>query len=113
MIVSRCDDGTLAASIVDPHGDHLADAKAKLRALADFAEEYGDRFLRIQSITKAEDGTLRSLELLDVNVRQAVRCDGRGNLLGLMLREVSNQPRAGAGSSAGDGLNRATLDQPQ
>jgi hypothetical protein len=52
VIVSKRDDGSLAASIVDPHGDHLADAKAKLRAFADFAEQYGDRFLRIESIAK-------------------------------------------------------------
>lgn len=73
LIVSRRDNGTLAASIVDPHSDHLADAKAKLRALADFAEEYGERFLRIQSVAKADDGNLRSLDLLDANVREAVR----------------------------------------
>ncbi len=42
LVVSRRDDGTLVASIVDPHGDHLADAKFKLRALADYAETYGD-----------------------------------------------------------------------
>jgi len=73
LIVSRRNDGTLAASIVDPHSDHLADAKAKLRALADLADIYSDRFLRIQSITKVGDGTLRSLDLLDANVRKAVR----------------------------------------
>jgi len=73
LIVSRRDDGTLAASIVDPHGDHLADAKAKLRALADFAEAHGDRFLRIQSIARISDGTLRGLDLLDAGVRKAVR----------------------------------------
>jgi type III restriction enzyme len=73
LVVSRRDDGTLAASIVDPHGDHLADAKAKLRALADFADSYGERFLRIQSVSKAPDGALRSLDLLDSGVRKAVR----------------------------------------
>jgi hypothetical protein len=73
LIVSRRDDGALAASIVDPHGDHLADAKAKLRALAAFADNYGDRFLRIQSVAKAADGSLRSLDLLDADVRKAVR----------------------------------------
>src|SRR5207253_5435106 len=46
LVVSRLDDRTFAASIVDPHGDHLADAKAKLRALADFTESQADRFLR-------------------------------------------------------------------
>jgi type III restriction enzyme len=73
LIVSKRDDGTLAASIVDPHSDFLADALAKLRALADFSESHGERFLRIQSITKATDGTLRLLDLLDANVRKAVR----------------------------------------
>ena len=37
LIVSRRTDGTLAASIVDRHGDRLADAKGKLRALSDSA----------------------------------------------------------------------------
>ena len=73
LIVSRRDDGTFAASIVDPHGDHLADAKAKLRALANFVEEYGDQFLRIQSVAMADNGELRSLDLLDADVRRAVR----------------------------------------
>ncbi|QHN03804.1 hypothetical protein FTO74_10780 [Granulicella sp. WH15] len=63
----------MAASIIDPHGDHLADAKAKLRALADFSETYSSHFLRIQSIAKVSDGTLRLLDLLDANVRAAVR----------------------------------------
>src|ERR1700682_860382 len=73
LIVSRRDDGTLAASIVDPHGDHLADAKAKLRALADFADSHGDRFLRIQSVARTADGTLRIIDLLDAGIREAVR----------------------------------------
>jgi type III restriction enzyme len=73
LIVSRRDDGSLAASIVDPHGDHLADAKGKLRALADFAEAFGDRFIRIVSIAKGSDGSLRVLELLEPQVRKAVR----------------------------------------
>jgi hypothetical protein len=51
----------------------LADAKAKLRALADFAEQYGSRFLRIESVAKVPDGSLRSLDLQDENVRKAVR----------------------------------------
>jgi hypothetical protein len=68
IILSRRDDGTLAASIVDPHGDYLADAKSKLRALADFAETYQDCFLRIQSVTEVEDGRLRCLDLLEDSV---------------------------------------------
>lgn len=73
IVVSRRDDGTLGASIVDPHGDHLADAKAKLQALADFAEAHGDRFVRIVSIAKGTDGSLRVLDLLESHVRNAVR----------------------------------------
>lgn len=73
LIISKRDDGTLAASIVDPHGDYLADAKAKLRALADFADHHGEQFLRIQSIAKTTDSTLRVLDLLEPDVRKAVR----------------------------------------
>ena len=73
VIVSRRDDGSLAASIVDPHGDHLADAKSKLRALADFAEAHGNRFIRVVSVAKGSDGSLRVLDLLEPRVREAVR----------------------------------------
>ncbi len=73
LVVSRRDDGSLAASIVDPHGDHLADAKGKLAALADFADQYGDRFIRIVSVAQGENGELRSLDLLEPSVREAVR----------------------------------------
>lgn len=72
IVVSRRDDGTLAASIVDPHGDHLADARAKLRALAAFAARFDDRFVRVESIAKGGDGTLQVLDLREVDVRDAV-----------------------------------------
>jgi type III restriction enzyme len=89
LIISRPDDGTLAASIVDPHGDHLADAKTKLRALADFADLYGNRFLRIQSAAKSPDGTLRALDLLDTAVRKAVRAFEGGKVSPLYNSEHS------------------------
>lgn len=73
VVVSRRDDGSLAASIVDPHGDHLADARGKLVALADFAEQFGDRFVRIVSVAQGSDGGLRTLDLLEPSVREAVR----------------------------------------
>jgi type III restriction enzyme len=73
LVVSRRDDGSYGASIVDPHGDHLADAKAKLVALADFAELFPDRFVRIESVSKIGDGTLRSLDVTDAKVRAAIR----------------------------------------
>lgn len=71
LVVSQRDDGSYAASIVDPHGDHLADAKAKLRGLAEYAEKFGERYIRIESIAKVGDGRLRSLDLLDPEVRTA------------------------------------------
>ncbi|MCC6339311.1 MAG: DEAD/DEAH box helicase family protein [Acidimicrobiia bacterium] len=72
LVVSRRDDGSLGASIVDPHGDHLADALAKLRALAEFAETHGESFVRIVSVAQGTDGSLRALDLLEPHVRAAV-----------------------------------------
>ena len=72
LVVSRRTDGSLGASIVDPHGDHLADARGKLQALADFAERHGDRFIRIESLAKV-DGGLRVLDLTNAAVRAAVQ----------------------------------------
>ncbi len=72
IVVSRRSDGSLGASIVDPHGDHLADARAKLRALAAFAEQFGDRFVRIESVAKVDDGSLRVLDLGHPAVRAEV-----------------------------------------
>jgi Tfp pilus assembly protein PilV len=72
IVVSRRSDGSLGASIVDPHGDHLADARTKLRALAAFAELFGDRFVRIESVAKVDDGSLRILDLGDPVVRADV-----------------------------------------
>lgn len=72
LVVSRRSDDSLGASIVDPHGDHLADARAKLRALAAFAEQFGDQFVRIESVAKVDDGSLRVLDLGDPVVRADV-----------------------------------------
>lgn len=83
VIISSRDDGSLPASVVYPHGDHLADAKAKLRGLADYAESFGDRFVRIESIAKVDDGRLRSLDLLDLKVRDAVRTFEGGQITAL------------------------------
>ena len=40
------------ASIVDPHGHHLEDSLVKLQALAEFAEDHGDAFHRIEALSK-------------------------------------------------------------
>ena len=89
IIISKRQDGTLAASIVDPHGDHLSDAKAKLRALAEFAEQVRDQFLRIESIAEV-DGELRSVDLRDERVRDAVRTFEGGGVSPLYNSNCSN-----------------------
>lgn len=65
-------DGTVVADVVDPHGHHLSDALPKLRGLADFAEQYGSEFRRIESVAETK-GKLRVLDLTKHSVRQAVR----------------------------------------
>jgi len=89
IVVSRRSDGTLGASIVDPHGDHLADARAKIRALAAFAEQFGDRFVRIESVAKVEDGSLRVLDLADPVVRAAALAFQGGKVTGLYQSDHS------------------------
>lgn len=59
------------ASIVDPHGSWLPDAVWKLHGMARFAEVYGDRFHRIESISRI-DGELRVLDFKDAEVRAKV-----------------------------------------
>lgn len=73
--------GEIAPAIVDPHGHYLKDAHDKLKALADFAEDFGDRFVRVEAITKNDKGDLNTahkgklvmLDLLRPNVRTSVR----------------------------------------
>jgi hypothetical protein len=64
-------DGTVRASIVDPHGHHLEDASAKIRALLEYARRYGDTFHRIESLAEVK-GTMRVLDLKDEAVQDAV-----------------------------------------
>lgn len=74
-------DGELEPAVVDPHGHYLTDALAKLRALADFAAEYGERFMRIEAVSKndkgdlgmALKGKLMMLDMLNHNVRVSIR----------------------------------------
>lgn len=66
------DEASPKASIVDPHGIHLADALPKLRGLADFTEAYGNELHHIEAIAKM--GTqLRVLDLKNAKVRGAGR----------------------------------------
>ena len=72
MFFARNQDGTVAVDLVDPHGHHLADAIWKLRGLAEFAEQYGESFRRIESVAET-NGSLRVLDFTKGHVRDAVR----------------------------------------
>jgi hypothetical protein len=63
--------GKVVASIVDPHGHHLDDALMKLKALAHFAEKYGDAFHRIESLDRV-DGHMKVLDMKSDAVREEV-----------------------------------------
>ncbi len=71
LFFSQVSDGSIRASIVDPHGTHLSDAIPKLRGLAAFAKAFGDRFLRIEAIAQVK-GSLRVLDVTNDTVRQAI-----------------------------------------
>ncbi|MBQ1051626.1 DEAD/DEAH box helicase family protein [Micromonospora sp. C51] len=64
--------GSLRASLIDPHGTYLADAVPKLKGLTDYADMHGTEFHRIQSIAKV-DGKYRMLNHQDPATREAVR----------------------------------------
>ncbi|WP_216387092.1 hypothetical protein [Arcanobacterium phocae] len=62
----------VVVDIVDPHGTHLSDALPKLKGLAQFAENYGGEFRRIESVAET-DGKLRVLDMGKAAVREAIR----------------------------------------
>ena len=68
-------DGSIRASILDPHGFHLEDATVKLRALAEFAEKNGDHFHRIEALAEVSGKMLR-LDMQRAAVREAVLLGG-------------------------------------
>ena len=71
LVFSRSDEGTIAASIVDPHRHDYADSMPKLQGLARYAEKYGCHYVRIEAISKIGD-SLRVLDLQEPSVREAV-----------------------------------------
>lgn len=56
--------GELKASIIDPHGHHLDDAVIKLKALAEFAETFGDEFHRIEAVAQVGN----AMKVLDMTI---------------------------------------------
>ena len=66
------DSENMKVSIVDPHGQHFADALPKLRGLAEFAAKHGESFHRIESVARIQEGTLRVLDLTIPSIREAI-----------------------------------------
>ncbi|WP_032402616.1 DEAD/DEAH box helicase [Rhodococcoides fascians] len=64
-------DGQVKASIVDPHGTHLEDAVAKLKALAQFALQFGGEFHRIEAVAQIGN-TMRVLDMTIPTVQMGV-----------------------------------------
>ncbi len=69
-------DGTVRASILDPHGFHLDDATMKLRALASFADRHGSEFHRVDALA-AVQGKMMRLDMQRADVREAVLLGGQ------------------------------------
>ena len=63
--------GEVRASIVDPHGHHLADSTIKLQALARFAGEFGSEFHRIEALAKVGN-QMRVLDMQQEHVRSGI-----------------------------------------
>lgn len=70
LFFSETDRG-IVVDIVDPHGTHLSDALPKLKGLAQFTENYGSEFRRIESVAEA-GGKLRVLDICRPAVREAI-----------------------------------------
>lgn len=65
-------EGVVRPSIIDPHGHHLGDALDKLRALANYAAQYGDQFIRIESVSGQNADTLKLVDLKDPVTRAVI-----------------------------------------
>ncbi len=63
--------GELRASLIDPHGTHLADAVDKLKGLAEYAGKHSTDYHRIQSIALVDD-TYLMLNHKDPAIRTAI-----------------------------------------
>lgn len=68
----QMDDGSVAADLVDPHGDYLADALPKLKGLARYAADNLEIYRRIEAVSKIKSGAYRMLDMTKEEVRAAV-----------------------------------------
>ena len=66
------EDGSIAAEILEPHGDQLADTVPKMRGLADYAEKHPGVFRRIAMIAKVGE-EFKAIDLSKAEARELVR----------------------------------------
>lgn len=71
VFFTRNADGTVGSSIVDPHSSHLADAMPKLKGLAQYAADYGERYSRLLAVDII-DGAYRAIDLQTESNRSAL-----------------------------------------
>ncbi len=72
IFFAKGNDGEVVADIVDPHGIQFADALPKLLGLADYAEEHGEQYRRIEAVAKVGED-FRVLDMKEASVRDATR----------------------------------------
>lgn len=72
LFFSENSDGSISASIVDPHSTIYADALPKIKGLAEFAEKYGKLFDRIEAVDEINSG-FKYLDLQNPKVRAAAQ----------------------------------------
>lgn len=85
--------GTVQPSIVDPHGHHLDDAVVKLLGLAEYAETFGEHYLRIDALAHV-NGEMRVLDLQDVTVRAAVKNAAKSAMAAIELYKSAGRKYA-------------------
>lgn len=78
VFFTQTDDG-IRPSIIDPHGYNLADAPAKLRGLARYAETHGGHYDRIWAVVEIQ-GDLLALDLKSQDNRNAAIKVGEGGV---------------------------------
>lgn len=72
VFIHADEDGMPQASIIDPHGHHLADAGDKLRGLAKYAHDHGAEVARVIGVIRSGGGEFRLLDLKDETIRAAL-----------------------------------------
>ena len=68
----RDENGEICPSIVDPHGTHLSDTVPKLRGYIDYVREFPGIFKQVVSVGALPSGEYRSLNLLRLDVQDAI-----------------------------------------